>query len=67
MARRGPGPRGGGGCGSENGYHAHLRKRTVPCTGCLNAHTAYAQDRKRAGRCAPGLGWPLLPAKAGCA
>ncbi len=52
------------GCGSEAGYHAHLRGRTVPCTGCLKAHTVYTQDRTRAGRCAAGLGWPLLPAKA---
>ncbi len=53
------------GCGTENGYQAHNRARTVPCTGCLTAHSTYAKDRNRAGKCAPGLGWPLLPAKAG--
>jgi hypothetical protein len=51
------------GCGTDNGYQAHNRNRTVPCGPCLIAHTVYTQARKRIGRCAAGLGWPLGPVR----
>jgi hypothetical protein len=45
--------------GSDKGYHQHVRDKTLPCPGCLNAHAATATRNRDRGRCARGLGWPL--------
>lgn len=34
-------------CGTDSGYHAHLRRRETPCDDCRSAHAAAA--RRRAG------------------
>ena len=48
--------------GSEKGYKQHLRHGEIPCGGCYSGHSAHETNRRRKGRCARGLGWPLLPA-----
>ena len=46
--------------GTERGYTQHASTRTVPCAGCLNAHARKEAERRDKGRCARGLGWPLV-------
>ena len=46
--------------GTERGYQQHGTDRTVPGNGCLTAHRYFVTARKQRGRCAAGLGWPLV-------
>ena len=45
--------------GTERGYRQHNEDGTIPGNGCLVAHTRFVTDRRKRGKCAPGLGWPL--------
>jgi hypothetical protein len=50
-------------CGSDNGYKWHLRNGQLPDKACLEAHRTACKVQRDKGRCAAGLGWPLLPGK----
>jgi hypothetical protein len=50
--------------GTDSGYKNHVRRRELACGPCLHAHAVYQKEHKKRGRCAPGLGWPLLPGPA---
>lgn len=63
MGRRGPKPTGQKVHGTEGGYQMHVQRRTPPCFPCRHALNVARQDARQRGRCAPGLGWPLLPGK----
>jgi hypothetical protein len=51
--------------GSPGGYQTELMRGLETCEACRAANTRASGDRKRKarhkGKCAPGLGWPLLP------
>jgi hypothetical protein len=51
--------------GTRNGFQAHKNRgeRPVRCTPCNEANNAWFQEYRQRGKCAPGLGWPLLPAR----
>lgn len=49
--------------GTVGGYQMHVRYKTVPCLPCLAAKAARSrmkESRRNFGKCARGLGWPLL-------
>jgi hypothetical protein len=48
--------------GTRGGWEQHRRAGTEPCMACKVANRASSDRRNKRGRCAPGLGWPLLPA-----
>jgi hypothetical protein len=48
---------------SQAGYRRHLERGTVPCGMCLNEISVYQWERKYRGKCAAGLGWPVLPGR----
>jgi hypothetical protein len=50
--------------GTRAGFQAHKLHGERPCTPCNEANNAYFQAYRNRGRCAPGLGWPLLPGTA---
>jgi transcriptional regulator with XRE-family HTH domain len=50
--------------GTDNGYKRHVKRMEVACTPCLRAHAAYQGEYNQRGKCAKGLGWPLLPGPA---
>lgn len=49
--------------GDRAGYQQHIKNGTPPCTPCLIGSAADARKRQQQGKCARGLGWPLLPGK----
>jgi hypothetical protein len=63
VGRRGPKPSGQSAHGSHGGFVMHQKYKTPPCEPCRQANIRWAGDYRRRGRCAPGLGWPLLPAR----
>jgi hypothetical protein len=42
-------------------YWRQLADGKVPSAGALNAILKYQDRRRKKGKCARGLGWPLLP------
>lgn len=60
MARRGrkPGPVSHG---TRSGFITHKQRGEKPCGPCGHADNVYKQEYRARGKCAPGLGWPLLP------
>ena len=50
--------------GTDSGYKLHVKRRELPCIPCLHAHSVYQLEYNKRGKCARGLGWPLLPAEA---
>jgi hypothetical protein len=52
--------------GTMRGFHQHRYNREAPCDACNAVRRAAKQLEQRRlrnkGRCAPGLGWPMLPA-----
>lgn len=49
--------------GTYNGAAWHRYRRQLPCRACSHAGNVYQFEYDRRGRCEPGLGWPLLPAR----
>ena len=49
------------GWGTAAGYHRHRKEKTIPCGACLAAWSKRKQARAQRGKCAPGLGWPIVP------
>lgn len=47
--------------GTYSGSVLHQVLRIPRCTPCKRAAAAYMADYRKRGRCAAGLGWPLLP------
>lgn len=50
-------------CGTTAGRMQHVYDKTPPCGPCKKAAADYKREWNKRGRCAPGLGWPLLPGK----
>jgi len=54
--------------GTERGFRQHRYHREHPCDACNAARRAAKQlqqyQQRNRGRCAPGLGWPLVPKEA---
>lgn len=50
--------------GTVRGYQQHQSAQTIACRPCLAAWSAAQKQSRDKGRCARGLGWPLLPGKA---
>jgi len=46
--------------GTRNGAEAHRRRKEPMCDWCARAERDYFNRRNAAGKCAAGLGWPLL-------
>lgn len=49
--------------GTYKGFQLHALRDERPCTPCYVANAAYHQRYRQRGKCASGLGWPLLPAR----
>lgn len=53
--------------GTMRGWHQHRNRSEQPCDACSAVRRAAKQPEqyrlRNKGRCAPGLGWPLLPAR----
>ena len=49
--------------GTHGGHNLHRRRGEQPCGACRAAERAYQNKFDRRGKCAPGLGWPLLSAR----
>lgn len=47
-------------CGTGSGYRRHMREKTLPCEACLLAHSYDSYRFRWKGKCAPGLGWPMV-------
>lgn len=62
MARKGRKP-GAITHGTRTGFITHKSRGEEPCGPCRRADAAYKRDVRARGKCAPGLGWPLLPAR----
>lgn len=52
--------------GTVRGWNQHRYNREKPCDACTAVRRAARQPgqyrQRNSGKCAPGLGWPLLPA-----
>jgi len=46
-------------CGTYAGHFVHVRAHEQPCDACRVARRHGRMQRARAGKCKPGLGWPL--------
>lgn len=50
--------------GTMRGWHQHRYNREKPCDACnaarRNPHQVEQYAQRNKGRCAPGLGWPLV-------
>lgn len=46
--------------GTDSGYQAHVKRGQLACGACLAAHSYKEFRHRQRGRCAAGLGWPLL-------
>lgn len=46
--------------GTDARYKYEIAHQIVPCRPCLAAHSAAAARQRDKGRCARGLGWPLV-------
>lgn len=49
--------------GTYAGYQQHKIKGVPACQPCRKAAADYMRTYRKRGRCAPGLGWPLLSAE----
>lgn len=53
--------------GTMRGFHQHRYRGEQPCNACTIArrgpHQQEQYRQRNEGRCASGLGWPLLPGK----
>lgn len=47
--------------GTHGGYNTHRNRDEKPCGACRAAERAYQNKFDQRGKCAAGLGWPLLP------
>jgi hypothetical protein len=47
--------------GTDSGYRYDLRHKILAHRSCLHAHAVYCAEQRNKNRCAPGLGWPLVP------
>jgi hypothetical protein len=54
--------------GTMRGFNQHRRNGEKPCDACNAVRRAAKQleqyRQRNDGKCAPGLGWPLLPGEA---
>jgi hypothetical protein len=50
--------------GTRSGFILHYQRGTDPCIPCRHADNVWKQEYRQRGKCAPGLGWPLLPGTA---
>lgn len=48
--------------GTHSGFNTHRNRSEKPCGACHAGERAYQNKFDRRGKCAPGLGWPLLSA-----
>jgi hypothetical protein len=48
--------------GTRSGNVWHQNRNELSCVPCSRAAAVYQQEVRQRGKCAPGLGWPLLPA-----
>lgn len=63
MGKRGPKPKPDHKHGSRGGFTMHQQRGTDPCFPCRHADYMWRQNHRAEGKCATGLGWPLLPAR----
>jgi len=53
--------------GTNGGYQVHMLRGSEPCEACRAARRDYGRRRKQEqrarGKCARGLGWPVLSAR----
>ena len=63
MGKRGPKPGQDHQHGTHTGFTMHQQRGTKPCDWCRHGNNLYRQRQRDKGKCAPGLGWPVLPAR----
>jgi hypothetical protein len=62
VGKRGPQPKPDHQHGTHGGFVMHQQRGTDPCPWCRRGDNLWKQKHRAKGKCAPGLGWPLLPA-----
>lgn len=65
MGKRGPKPSPDHKHGSHGGFVMHQQRKTPACFPCRHANNVWREAYRAKGKCAPGLGWPLLPSGEG--